>query len=97
MESDSGNLEGFVDAIADRVLGRLTGRPNRGPTGEPASQLPDLSEGQEEIPSLVVVPGFAFRDSSSLNRPSTTAPDMGRRIPCLSWRSSRWSCAPTPM
>jgi len=56
MESDFGNLDGFVDAIADRVLGKLTGRPNRGPTGEPAPQLPDLSGGQEEIPSLVVRP-----------------------------------------
>ncbi len=56
MESDFGNLEGFVDAIADRVLGRLTGRPNRGPTGEPSPHLPDLPGGQEEIPSLVVRP-----------------------------------------
>ena len=56
METDFNNLEGFVDAIADRVLGKLTGRPNRGPTGEPLPQLPDLPPGQEEIPSLVVRP-----------------------------------------
>ena len=56
MESEFGNLEGFVDAIADRVLGKLTGRPNRGPAGEPLPQLPDLPGGREEIPSLAVRP-----------------------------------------
>src|SRR4029450_217571 len=56
MASDFGNLEGFVDAIADRVLGKLTGRPNQGPTGEPAPQLPDLPGGRKDVPPLVFHP-----------------------------------------
>ena len=56
MENEFGNLEGFIDAVADRVLGRLTGRPSRGPTGEPLPQLGNLPGGQQEIPSLVVRP-----------------------------------------
>ena len=56
MERDFDNLEGLVDAIADRVLGKLTGRPNQGPTGEPLPQFPNLPGGREEIPPLVVRP-----------------------------------------
>ncbi len=48
MASDFGNLEGFVDAIADRVLGKLTSRPNQGPIGEPPPQLPDLTWGSKD-------------------------------------------------
>ena len=93
MENDFGNLEGFVDAIADRVLGKLIGRPNRGPTGEPMPQLPDRPPGQEEI-------AFA-RVSSPVAHSRTRAHSIhsvlrhwiwGRTTPCPSWRSSRW-CA----
>jgi len=42
MASNFENLEGFVDAIADRVLTKLNDRPNQSPTGEPILQLPDL-------------------------------------------------------
>ena len=56
MASDFGNLEGFVDAIADRLLGKLTGRPNQGPIGESPSQLPDLPFGPKEVLPLVTHP-----------------------------------------
>ena len=55
MESDFNNLEGFVDAIADRVLGNQPGDP----TGvRPANQaaITRSGPGQEEMPSLVVRP-----------------------------------------
>jgi len=56
MAADFGDLEGLVDAIADRVLGKLTGRPNLGPTGEPSAQLPDLPWGPKDVPALVFHP-----------------------------------------
>ena len=55
MPRDFGDLEGFVDAIADRVLGKLNGRLNQGPTGEPLPQLPDLP-GRKDVLPLVVHP-----------------------------------------
>ena len=51
-----GNLEGLVDAIADRVLGKLVGRPIEGPTGDPVSPLPDLPWGREDSAPLAVHP-----------------------------------------
>jgi hypothetical protein len=45
MASDFANLGGIIDAIADRVLGKLglpSGGPVLGPDGEPDPQLPDL-------------------------------------------------------
>ncbi|NWF74184.1 MAG: hypothetical protein HXY51_14255, partial [Nitrospirae bacterium] len=56
MARNVGNLEGFVDAIADSVLGKLTGRPNQGPTGEPMPQLPDLPWGRKDVPPLAFHP-----------------------------------------
>jgi hypothetical protein len=98
MASDVGNFEGFVDAIADRVLGKLTGRPNQGPTGEPLPQLPDLPWGRKDVPPLVVhsrlrVQGLEITQSTQYYGTGYGGPT----IPCPSWRSSRWSCAPTPM
>ncbi len=53
MASVFGNLEGIIDAIADRVLDKLGGLPNLGPTGEPTPQLPDLPWGRQNVPPLV--------------------------------------------
>lgn len=61
MASDFGNFEGFVDAIADRVLGKLTGRPNEGPTGAPPPQLPDLPSVSKDVLPLVVHPKLHFQ------------------------------------
>src|SRR6187397_1692702 len=48
------DLDGLVDAIADRVLRKLTGRLNLDPTGEPLPQLPELPPGREVLSPLVV-------------------------------------------
>lgn len=56
MASNFGDLEGFLDAIADRVLGKLTSRLNQEATGEPSPQLPHLPWGPKDSPLLVVHP-----------------------------------------
>jgi hypothetical protein len=56
MASDFGNIDGLVDAIADRVLTKLTGRLKQGPTGEPLPQLPGLPRIPKDVPPLVVHP-----------------------------------------
>lgn len=56
MAGDFGNLDDFVDAITNRVLGKLTGRPNEGPSGEPSPRLPNLPWGPKDMPPLVVHP-----------------------------------------
>jgi len=56
MASNFENLEGFVDAIADRVLTKLNDRPNQSPTGEPILQLPDLPWGPKDVPPLLPHP-----------------------------------------
>lgn len=54
MPNDFGNIDGLIDAIADRVIGKLAGRPNLGPSGEPLPHLPDLPwDRNEEVPRLV--------------------------------------------
>jgi hypothetical protein len=54
MANDLGNLDALVDAIAERVLARLTGRPARGPSGEPVPQLPDLPGGMmDDLPFVI--------------------------------------------
>jgi hypothetical protein len=49
MANDIGNLDGLVDAIAERVLGKLIGRPKPGPTGEPQPLLPDWPLGRKNV------------------------------------------------
>lgn len=56
MASNFENLEGFVDAIADRVLTKINDRPNQSPTGEPMLQLPDLPWGPKDVPPLLPHP-----------------------------------------
>lgn len=53
MPRDFGDLEGFVDAVADRVLGKLNVRLNQGPTGEPLPQLPNLPGRKDVLPRVV--------------------------------------------
>ena len=54
MPNDFGNLDGLVDAIADRVIGKLIGHPDPKPSGEPVPQLPELPwDRNETVPTLV--------------------------------------------
>ncbi len=56
MTKDLANLDAFMDAIADRVLGKLTGLHAQGPTGEPLPHLPGLPGGLEEVPQFNIRP-----------------------------------------
>ena len=54
---NSANLEGFIDAIVDRVLARMGSAPIQGPLGEPSpEQLPDLPPGQRGVPPFLTHP-----------------------------------------
>jgi hypothetical protein len=54
---NSANLEGFIDAIVDRVLARMDSAPIQGPLGEPSpEQLPDLPPGQRGVPPFLADP-----------------------------------------
>lgn len=50
------DLEGLVDAVVNRVINKLTGRLNLGPTGEPFPQLPELPPGPEYTGPIIVHP-----------------------------------------
>src|SRR6187455_1987432 len=54
---NSANLEGFIDAIVDRVLARMGSAPIQSPLGEPSpEQLPDLPPGQRGVPPFLPHP-----------------------------------------
>ena len=55
------NVDGLIDAIAERVLGKLTGRLNLGPSGEPLPQLPDWPFGRKHVEPLIVRPKLHVR------------------------------------